>query len=135
MATTVVQGGLRPPGSMSVPLGREVVVAPRRHDAAVRLDDVEVQELVRQQAARAHAPLFAPDSAGAEWAPGLLPLPDELVVTKAAAGGFSRTDLHQALAARGVDHATLQRASLAALADRFADVLTTDEILALPLGP
>jgi len=31
-----------------------------------------------------------------------------------------------------IDHATLQRVALAALADRFADVLTTDEIVALP---
>ena len=97
-------------------------------------------------------------------------------------GAFSRTDLHQTLAARGVellviaglmthlavdtsardgtvlgyqvvvvsdatatrslpaadgeglvDHSTLQRAALAALADRFAEVLTTDEVLALPV--
>jgi nicotinamidase-related amidase len=136
---------------------------------------------VRQQATSAGAPLFAPGSLGAELAPGLVPGAGELVVTKSAAGAFSRTDLHATLQARGVttlvvagmmthlavdttardgtvlgyqvvvaadatatrtlpgprgegvvDHATLQRAALAALADRFADVLDTDEVLALP---
>jgi hypothetical protein len=31
-----------------------------------------------------------------------------------------------------VDHATLQRAALAALGDRFADLLSTEELLSLP---
>jgi len=34
----------------------------------------------------------------------------------------------------GIDHATLQRASLAALSDRFADVMTTEAVLAVPVG-
>jgi nicotinamidase-related amidase len=33
-----------------------------------------------------------------------------------------------------VDHATLQRAALAALADRFAELATSDEIVAWPIG-
>ena len=33
-----------------------------------------------------------------------------------------------------VDHATLQRAALAALADRFADLFSTDQLLALPIS-
>jgi nicotinamidase-related amidase len=33
-----------------------------------------------------------------------------------------------------VDHATLQRATLAALADRFADLLPTEELLSLPVA-
>lgn len=32
-----------------------------------------------------------------------------------------------------VDHAVLQRVALAALADRFADIATTDEIVAWPV--
>jgi nicotinamidase-related amidase len=32
-----------------------------------------------------------------------------------------------------VDHATLQRVALAALADRFADIATTDELVAWPV--
>ncbi|TMQ08427.1 MAG: isochorismatase family protein [Deltaproteobacteria bacterium] len=137
---------------------------------------------VRQQAAAAGAPLFAPGSTGAELAAGFDPRPDEIVITKSAAGAFSRTALHQILAERGielliiagmmthlavdttardatvlgyraviagdatatrslpgphgdgiVDHATLQRAALAALADRFADIAATEEIIALPV--
>jgi nicotinamidase-related amidase len=139
---------------------------------------------VRQQARATGAPLFALGSPGAELAPGLDPRPDDIAITKFAAGAFSGTDLHQRLAERSIDvlvvagfmthlavdttardatllgyrvliagdatatralpgprgdgvidHATLQRAALAVLADRFADIATTDEILALPVQP
>lgn len=138
---------------------------------------------VRQQAASAGAPLFAPGSPGAALAPGLEPGPGELIITKSAAGAFSNTALHPLLADRGVkllvvaglmthlavdttardgtvlgyqvmiagdatatrslpgprgdgivDHAALQRAALAALADRFADIATTEEIVSLPVS-
>lgn len=55
------------------------------------------------EAASAGAPLFAPGSAGVELAPSLVPRGDELVVTKSAAGAFSKTRLHERLASLGVE--------------------------------
>jgi nicotinamidase-related amidase len=167
-------------GALPVPGAAHALAQARGLLEWARTTGVQVV-FVRQQATRADAPLFAPGSAGAELAPGLSPRPEELVVTKSAAGAFSRTDLHRTLAARQVellvvaglmthlavdttardatvlgyqvvvvsdatatrtlpgprgdglvDHETLQRAALAVLADRFAEVLTTDEVLALP---
>jgi nicotinamidase-related amidase/alkylhydroperoxidase/carboxymuconolactone decarboxylase family protein YurZ len=138
---------------------------------------------VRQVAARPDSPLFAPGSPGIEFATGLAPSDGELIVTKSAAGAFSRTDLDAKLKAQGierlvvsgmmthlavdstardgavlgyqvlvvtdatatrslpgprgdgvVDQATLQRAALAALGDRFADLLSTEELLSLPVA-
>ncbi len=137
---------------------------------------------VRQVATRSHSPFFAPGSPTIEFAAGLAPGEGDLVITKSAAGAFSRTELDAQLRARGieqlaiagmmthlavdssardgsvlgyqvvvvtdatatralpgphgdgiVDHGTLQRTALAALADRFADLLSTDELLGLPM--
>jgi nicotinamidase-related amidase len=175
-------------GGLALPDAGPAIDHARRLLAWARGAGVRVV-FVRQEARAAGAPLFAPGSPGAELAPGLDPRPDDIAITKSAAGAFSGTDLHQRLAdgsidvlviaglmthlavdttardatllgyrvviaadatatrslpgPRGdgvVDHATLQRAALAALADRFADIATTDEILALPvelhaLGP
>ncbi len=138
---------------------------------------------VRQLAA-GPGPFFAPGSPGAELLAGFEPRADEWVVTKSAAGAFTRTDLARRLADRQVeqlivagfmthlavdstardatvlglrvvvasdatatrslpaadggepvDHRILQRAALAAIGDRFADVLSVDEIAALPVEP
>jgi nicotinamidase-related amidase len=50
-----------------------------------------------------------------------------------ASDATTTRDLPGAAGAPEVDHVTLARAALAALADRFADVLPTTEIVALPL--
>lgn len=137
-----------------------------------------------QQIAAGPGPLFAQGSTGAELLAGFEPRADEWLVTKPAAGAFTRTDLARRLADRQVDqlivagfmthlavdstardatvlglrvvvasdatatrslpapdggdpvdHRLLQRASLAAIGDRFADVLSVDEIVALPVEP
>ncbi len=168
-------------GGLPVPGAQRVVEQAVRLLEWARQTGVQVV-FVRQEATSSGAPLFAPGSAGAELAPGLMPRSDELVVTKSAAGAFSKTRLHEHLSSRGVeqlvvaglmthlavdttardgtvlsyqvvvvsdatatralpgprgegqvDEATLQRAALSALADRFAEVFTTDEVLALPV--
>ena len=168
-------------GGLPVPDAASVVEHAQRLLGWARSAGLQVV-FVRQEAALADAPLFAPGSRGAELAPGLAPRTEELVVTKSAGGAFSRTSLQQTLAARGVellivsglmthlavdttardgtvlgfqvvvasdatatralpgphgdglvDHATVHRVALAALADRFAEVLTTEEIEAIPV--
>jgi nicotinamidase-related amidase len=138
---------------------------------------------VRNQAARADSPLFAPGSATTRFVSELEPRPGELVITKSMAGAFSHTNLNDELKQRSVDTlivgglmthlavqstaadatvlgyhsiiaadavttralpgaggyadvdaATLQRASLAILADRMADVMTNRALLALPIA-
>lgn len=135
-----------------------------------------------RQVAAGPGPLFAPGSAGAAPLPGFEARDGEWVVTKSAAGAFTRTDLADRLAARRIDrvivagfmthlavdstardatvlglrvlvaadatatrtlpatdggspldHRTVQRAALAALGDRFAEVLSVDGVVALPL--
>lgn len=133
---------------------------------------------VRNIAARADSPVFAPGSKGAETVKALVPFDGETVVTKSMAGAFSRTELDALLRAQGievlllagimthlavdttardatvlgykvvvasdatatrdlpgVDHDTLQRAALASLSDRFADVMTAKEITSRPVTP
>jgi len=165
-------------GGLMVPGAARAIAQAERLLAWAREAQVEVV-FVRQEAALANSPLFAAGSRGAELA--LAPRPGELVVTKSAAGAFSKTSLHQGLSARGiellvvaglmthlavdttardgtvlgyqvvvasdatatralrgphgdlVDEATVQRTALAVLADRFAEVMKTDEVLALPV--
>ena len=50
-----------------------------------------------------------------------------------ASDATATRDLPGAGGSPPVDHATLQRSALAAIADRFADVMPTQQILALPL--
>ncbi len=139
---------------------------------------------VRNVAARADSPIFAPRSRTIEIVAPLAPRLGEPVVTKATGGAFTRTDVDVALRARGIDTMvvagimthlavdmtardgavlgyrvvvaedaaatrdvpgaaggspidaqSLHRATLAALADRFADVMVTRAIVALPLTP
>lgn len=51
-----------------------------------------------------------------------------------AADATATRDLPGVAGSPGVDHTTLQAATLAALADRFADVTTTQSVLDLPRG-
>jgi nicotinamidase-related amidase len=139
---------------------------------------------VRNVVDRPGTPLFAPRAPATAIIAALAPRHDELVITKAVGGGFSRTDLDGRLRARGIDtvivaglmthlavtitaadatvlgyhtvvaadatatrdlpgaggedavaEAVLQRAALAALADRAAAVMVTDHLLRLPVDP
>lgn len=127
-------------------------------------------------------PIFQASSPTVEIVPKLSPLPDEDLVTKASAGGFTKTDLAARLRSRGIDTlvvagimthlavdttvrdgailgfrvavagdacatrplpgaietgsidaSTVHRVALASLADRFADVMTTQTLVALPI--
>ena len=138
---------------------------------------------VCQVATKWDSPLFAPGSKTVAFVPELGPTPGEVVVTKSAAGGFTRTNLDGILRAKDVDtlivgglmthlavdstvrdgavlgyhvivasDATatrdlpatdggpsvdalmVQRSALAALGDRFADVLSTKEIERLSMS-
>ncbi len=140
---------------------------------------------VRQVASSATSPLFAPGTRTIAFLPGVEPREGELVVTKSMAGAFTRTDLGEQLASRGMKHIVLagimthlavdttardaavlgyhvlvasdatatrsladltgsapleaelvQRAALASLGDRFAEILRSEEIVRLPVvGP
>ena len=169
-------------GALPVPGAAQAVASAARLLAWARSHALKLV-FVRQVAARPDAPLFAPGSSGVEPAPGISPLDGELVLDKAMAGAFSRTELATELKGSGIaqvvvagimthlavdttvrdatvlgfqvlvatdatatrslpgprgdgiiDSATLQRAALAALADRFADLLTTEELLSLPVA-
>ena len=168
-------------GKLALPEVGPAVARARQLLAWARAAGIHVV-FVRQVAASATAPLFAPGSPGAELVPGLEPEPGDSQITKSAAGAFSNPALHRLLAERGIevlivaglmthlavdstardgtvlgyrvmiagdatatrslpgprgdgviDHATLQRVALAALADRFADIATTDELVAWPV--
>ena len=135
---------------------------------------------VRNIAARASSPVFAPDSPGSKIIGPLAPAPGELVITKSMVGAVSRTALDQQLRERqietlvvagfmthlavqataidatvlgyrvvvaadavatralpgaggyaGVDAELLQRAVLAGMADRVADVMLVRQITRL----
>ncbi len=169
-------------GALIVPGAAPAIANATRLLAWARSRGVTVV-FVRQVAARPDSLLFAPGSPGIEFAAGLAPGDADLVITKSAAGAFSRTELDAQLRARGidhlviagmmthlaidssardgsvlgyqvvvvtdatatralpgphgdgiVDHGTLQRTALAALADRFADLLSTDELQGLPIA-
>jgi nicotinamidase-related amidase len=126
----------------------------------------------------AKSPLFTPGSHATDFVAELAPAPGESVVTKSAAGGFTKTDLDGILKDHGVDvlvvaglmthlavdstardgtllgyrvvvvadatatralpdpsggapipAGVVQRAALASLADRFADVMRTSDIV------
>jgi nicotinamidase-related amidase len=58
---------------------------------------------VRNVVPRANSPLFAASSSTVQFVSALEPAPDEPVVTKQSAGGFSNTKLHELLTARAID--------------------------------
>jgi nicotinamidase-related amidase len=170
-------------GRLPLPEGPAAVAVAERLVSWARAAGVRVVH-VRNVVARADSLLFAPGSLGSQPLPELAAAPGELVVIKALAGAFSRTDLDAQLRQRGidtlivaglmthlavattvndgmvlgyhvlvvsdatatralpgaggfdaVDAPTLQRAALAALADRAADVVDSRALLGLSLSP
>jgi nicotinamidase-related amidase len=169
-------------GRLPLPRGAEAVASAVRLVAWARASGILVVH-VRNVVTRSGSPAFDAGSPTVAFVPALTPHGDDLVVTKALAGAFSRTDLDVQLRQRGVDtlivgglmthlavaitasdatvlgyhtvvvadatatralpaaggapaidEATLQRAALATLADRTADVLTAEAIMRLPLS-
>lgn len=170
-------GALPLPGAaLALSHAKELLAWARREHVLV----VHVQQLAKQP----DSPVFRAGSAQVERAPALALAANDWLITKSAAGAFTRTDLDARLRERGIrslviaglmthlavdssardatllgysvvvasdatatrdlpaadgagrlHHADVQRVALASLADRFADVATTQTITSWRVAP
>lgn len=165
-----------PDGAAAVARAGQLLSWARRQQLLV----VHVQHVAKQP----DSPVFRPGSAEVESVPELDRAANEWVVTKSAAGAFTRSELDARLRERGIStlivaglmthlavdstardatllgyavvvasdatatrdlpgmdgarpvhHADVQRVALASLADRFADIATTQAITSWRVGP